>query len=110
MTIRFTCTECEKQFSVKDSLAGKKGKCKCGAVIRVPLKSDPTSHKTAAQKRPAKEAGTVTKPEPQKKTVPVPEQFESPPIQAYCAKCDKQSTKGSKFCQWCGISLLQQTI
>ena len=36
MPIKFACPSCGKGYNVKDSLAGKKAKCKCGAVMPVP--------------------------------------------------------------------------
>jgi len=38
--INFRCPECMKTFAVKDIYAGKKARCKCGAVIRVPSVSE----------------------------------------------------------------------
>jgi hypothetical protein len=40
MPIRFACDGCGKAFSVKDDLAGKKGKCTaCGAAMMIPMAS-----------------------------------------------------------------------
>jgi hypothetical protein len=36
MPISFQCPECAKSFNVRDELAGKKARCKCGAAIQVP--------------------------------------------------------------------------
>ena len=36
MTIKFSCPECGKSFSVNDESSGKKAKCPCGARIVVP--------------------------------------------------------------------------
>ncbi|MCG8586353.1 MAG: hypothetical protein MI757_16720, partial [Pirellulales bacterium] len=37
MPINFACPTCQKKYSVKDSLAGKRVKCaSCGAVIEIP--------------------------------------------------------------------------
>ena len=110
MSIRFTCTQCNKRFSLKDSLAGKKGKCSCGAVIRVPLKSDSVSGKVTAQKQAAQKNQTNVKSPPSPKQVAVPENTRSTAARAYCFKCDMQSTPGSNFCQWCGVPLSNQTV
>lgn len=34
--IRFTCSSCGKPFALRDELAGRQGKCSCGAVMTVP--------------------------------------------------------------------------
>jgi len=36
MPINFACPSCGKDYNVKDELAGKKAKCKCGAVMPIP--------------------------------------------------------------------------
>jgi hypothetical protein len=36
MPIKFACPSCGKDYHVKDELAGKKAKCKCGAVMPIP--------------------------------------------------------------------------
>lgn len=48
MTIGFRCA-CEKEYRVKDDMAGRRGTCKeCGAEIRVPEKSDPDEEELGA--------------------------------------------------------------
>ncbi|MBI2194876.1 MAG: HEAT repeat domain-containing protein [Planctomycetes bacterium] len=37
MPIKVTCSACGKSFNLKDELAGKTGKCPCGAMLKVPL-------------------------------------------------------------------------
>ncbi len=34
--IRFTCNSCGRPFALRDDLAGRQGKCSCGAVMTVP--------------------------------------------------------------------------
>ena len=34
--IRFTCNSCGRPFALRDELAGRQGKCSCGAVMTVP--------------------------------------------------------------------------
>ena len=41
MPISFQCPECAKSFNVRDELAGKKARCKCGAAIQVPQPAAP---------------------------------------------------------------------
>src|SRR5689334_273899 len=40
---RFACAACGKQYAWKPELAGKKGKCKCGATMDVPMSVEETS-------------------------------------------------------------------
>ena len=52
MSIKFLCSHCKKVLSVKDQLAGKRGKCPhCGTVVLVPVPGKPASAPTAI--RPA---------------------------------------------------------
>ena len=37
MPIKFACPSCGKAYNVKDELAGKKAKCRCGAVMPIPV-------------------------------------------------------------------------
>ncbi len=37
MPIKFACPQCKAVLSVDDKLAGKSGKCKCGAAIKIPV-------------------------------------------------------------------------
>jgi hypothetical protein len=41
MPISFQCPECAKPFNLGDEMAGKKARCGCGAVIRVPQSAAP---------------------------------------------------------------------
>ena len=44
MSIKFLCAHCKKVLSVKDQLAGKRGKCPhCGTVVLVPVPSKPAA-------------------------------------------------------------------
>jgi len=53
MAIRLTCPECGKELSVRDELAGRRGKCPgCGGIITVP---------DAAGEEPALTAQPVTR-------------------------------------------------
>ena len=52
MSIKFLCSHCLKVLSVKDQLAGKRGKCPhCGTVVLVPVPAKPAS--APAAPRPA---------------------------------------------------------
>ncbi len=37
MPIKFACPQCKSVLTVDDKLAGKSGKCKCGAAIKIPI-------------------------------------------------------------------------
>lgn len=37
MPIKFACPQCKSVLTVDDKLAGKSGKCKCGAAIKIPV-------------------------------------------------------------------------
>lgn len=39
MSIRFLCPRCKKSFSVDNSYAGKRARCKCGFCFKIPLES-----------------------------------------------------------------------
>lgn len=43
MSIAFKCKSCGKHGKVKDDLAGRKVKCKCGNVMVVPAPTNPTN-------------------------------------------------------------------
>jgi hypothetical protein len=38
MALKFTCPNCNKNYTVKDELQGKKARCICGSVLRIPAK------------------------------------------------------------------------
>lgn len=49
MSLSFPCTSCGRTYTVNDSLAGKKAKCKaCGAEMRIPTPAAPTPAPPAA--------------------------------------------------------------
>ena len=51
--ITFACPACQKKFSVKDELAGKKGKCPgCGQVVAVPPRSPLRRRKATLRRQP----------------------------------------------------------
>ena len=56
MPIKFACPSCNSTLVVKDEMAGKKAKCKCGAVIQVPsAKSAAASQQSRAPQSRAKQ-------------------------------------------------------
>jgi hypothetical protein len=46
---KFSCPECGKEYPWKAELAGKKGKCKCGAIMHVPASSSGVAAKAAVR-------------------------------------------------------------
>jgi len=68
-TIVTFCRKCEAQLRAPAALAGKRGKCaRCGAAVRIPLKSEPAP--AAVAQPPAAEAKADEK--PRQKTVNMP--------------------------------------
>jgi hypothetical protein len=47
---KFSCPQCGKVYPWKAELAGKKGKCKCGAVMHVPTSSEGVAARVASKK------------------------------------------------------------
>jgi RsiW-degrading membrane proteinase PrsW (M82 family) len=74
MSIAFTCDQCGKSFRVKDELAGKKAKCKCGHLLLVPqasqeseedifaIKEDPAQAPAPRRARPVAPVAIAPKP------------------------------------------------
>ena len=63
MSIKFLCSHCKKVLSVKDQLAGKRGKCPhCGTVVLVPVPAKPASAPAAI--RPAQPPAASPPPAP----------------------------------------------
>ena len=79
--IRFRCQKCGKGMSIAAQYAGKKGKCKCGAVVQVPNTSEfdkkASSHPKGIQK-------ATPGPPPQKETSPA-----KPRLPRFCIYCGK---------------------
>jgi len=48
MSINFRCPHCGKSYSLEDKFAGKKAKCKCGVVIRIPRPSNPATQQQSS--------------------------------------------------------------
>jgi len=62
MSIKFLCSHCKKVLSVKDQLAGKRGKCPhCGTVVLVPVPGTPAAPAAA---RPAEAPAAPPPPAP----------------------------------------------
>jgi len=58
MSIRLTCSDCDKPLKVKDELAGKRIRCPgCQSIIRVPAGADPASESSTRKSSPANTTG-----------------------------------------------------
>jgi len=42
--IRFSCPKCGQAMALRDEIAGQMGKCGCGAMVQVPMRSKPSNH------------------------------------------------------------------
>ena len=82
----FSCNSCGKQYPWKPELAGKKAKCKCGAVLNIP--AQPQAARAAARApvavaaAPVEEAGGYR-----------------------CPACKNDLTPGTAICVNCGFDL-----
>jgi hypothetical protein len=86
----FSCNSCGKQYPWKPELAGKKAKCKCGAVLAIPAKPQ-------AARAPARAVAAIP-------AIPAVEPIEE--SQAYrCPACKADLSPGSAICISCGYNL-----
>ena len=74
---KFSCPECGKQYPWKPELAGKKGKCKCGAIMSVPNAATGVAAKVRDAKGSSSMMGTknalhASRPAPTPKPVAMP--------------------------------------
>jgi hypothetical protein len=84
----FSCPECGKEYPWKPELAGKKGKCKCGAIMHVPTSSEGVAARIAGRKSGSQgskggssvmntSVHVVSRPRPTPKPVAVEEQTDA---------------------------------
>jgi len=86
MAIKFNCS-CGRELNVKDSLAGKKGKCPaCGQIVEVPTPGE------AAPERVEEKVAAAPPPAPEVETKP-------------CRHCKKPIPIDAVFCIHCGTHL-----
>ena len=82
----FSCETCGKQYPWKPELAGKKAKCKCGAVLNIP--AQPQAARAAARAPVAVAAAPVEE------------------VGGYrCPACKNDLTPGTAICVNCGFDL-----
>ena len=111
--IRFRCQKCGKGMSIAAEYAGKKGKCKCGAVVRIPM----VSEFEKIQKIPEPVLIPIEEP-PQPVLIPIDETplqketlVEKPNFPRFCIHCGKplgipaDYTGGQFKCLSCGASI-----
>ena len=82
----FSCDACGKQYPWKPELAGKKAKCKCGAVLNVP--AQPQAARAAVRTPVAVAAAPVESAEGYR-----------------CPECKNELTPGTAICVNCGFDL-----
>ncbi len=56
MPIQFQCQACQTTLQVPDASAGKKAKCKCGAIVAIPASTTPSKPAATSNAAPAKAA------------------------------------------------------
>src|SRR5947207_15351691 len=83
----FSCDSCGKQYPWKPELAGKKAKCKCGAMLNIP--AQPQMARAAARTPVAVPAAAVVE--------------ESAGYR--CPACKNELTPGTAVCINCGYDL-----
>ena len=107
---KFSCASCGREFRWKPELAGKKAKCKCGAVVAVPTVAPGAAPAPAAVEHdPFEMAG---EPEP----AAPPLQYRSPPVaapapvmsgppqQLACPACGAPAIPTAVLCTSCGYN------
>src|SRR5262245_48676627 len=82
MSIAFKCTECGKGYKLPDTMAGRKGKCTCGAIMQIPADSPPVRKGTPKRGGDQfdfdpSESPAKTKPQ-RRKAAPVEEEADEP--------------------------------
>ena len=53
MTIKCRCPKCNKSYSLNEKLAGKKAKCKCGKIMRIPNTANKTTNDESVYHKPS---------------------------------------------------------
>lgn len=88
MTGSILCNSCGKQFSARPEYAGRKVKCKCGAVIRVPdAEPDNGQYDLALSKEEKERQAKIAKARAAGK----------------CPECNGAMEKSAEFCVHCGL-------
>jgi len=90
----FSCNSGGKQYPWKPELAGKKAKCKCGAVLSIPAKPQ-------AARAPARAAVAT----PAIRAIPVPPAEIPLDESQACPACKADLSPGSAICISCGYNL-----
>src|SRR6266513_4898710 len=94
----FSCNSCGKQYPWKPELAGKKAKCKCGAILSIPAK--PQAARAPAARAPARAAVAA----PAVRAVPAEIPLDEGQGNS-CTACKAERNPGSAICISCGYNL-----
>ena len=105
--IALTCTSCGKQIKAPAAMAGKKGKCKCGAILSIP---DAVETELVSIPQNAEEPQSNVKPIPAANTLPRPPQqlqaHQKPPEVTVNVPEMTMNVKGIKSTNGLGIAAL----
>lgn len=93
MSGTFNCSACNRAYPWKPELAGKKARCKCGAVMQVPASLE------AAPDEPSLDALESAIPPPPADAPPLPA------AAPQCPACSAQLPEGAVLCMACGYNL-----
>ena len=114
MPIQFACPECQKQFSVKDELAGKVARCSgCGKKIRIPpAKPQPQAKPVPVASRSSlddilDDYEPATPPEPE---LDIPPEIAALLQNEIEAERKRKQEKGPPICPSCGNKFIGSTV
>lgn len=96
---KFVCEECGKSYTWKPELAGKKAKCKCGAVMLVP-QTEPGADELAGLYDLAEDD-----PPPRRKASAQPVAAAEGASTMRCPSCQSAMEAGAVICLACGFNL-----
>lgn len=96
MSIAVQCPQCGVRLGAPESLAGKKARCKCGAVLNVPAPGAQAAAATAAQSATALRATSAAAPRAAAAVVEAV---------GACPACGAALLKGAVLCTMCGLDL-----
>ena len=106
---KFSCASCGREFRWKPELAGKKAKCKCGAVVAVPSVAPGAATAPAAVEHdPFEMAGEPEPVAPPPQYRPAPSMAPAPviaaPQQMACPACNAPALPTALLCTSCGYN------
>src|SRR5215204_1969425 len=105
---KFSCASCGREFRWKPELAGKKAKCKCGAVVTVPATAPTAAPAPAAVEHDpfdmADLAEAATPPPQFRSPPPAPATVVAAPQQVACPVCNAPAIPTAVLCTSCGYN------